>query len=222
MTCDDYQIAFEQQLAGPPGPIAPAELEAHVAACASCAAYLTVSRKVSESMSTALSLSPAPLGLEAMRERIALEHRRARRGYWFAPLIAVAVMVLTNLEDLASLRTAVAVTIGALVGGAVGAAVWHAVSRRRLANLAALERASGGQLVDGFRQEIERTIRDARFALWFVPAMTAVGLILDGNLLRGERPGLMWLVLIPLTLASLPISAVRLRRARRERATLGA
>jgi hypothetical protein len=43
MTCDDYQIAFDQQRAGASPRIEAAALDAHVATCADCAAYVSLS-----------------------------------------------------------------------------------------------------------------------------------------------------------------------------------
>lgn len=216
MTCDNYQIAFEQQMAGVSAAVADAQLAAHIAGCATCAAYVRVSREVSESVASTLTLSPAPLGLEAMTAHIERERRRTMRGFVVGPLIFAAGLTLARLADSSP-------TAGLFVGTAISAALFAAFvvygGRRRLAQLAALERATGGELVAGLRRDLTREIRQLRPARYVLP-ICVVATYAD-LLLWPRMPDFFELAVAAGMLVLVPYLVLRHRRLVRERDLLG-
>lgn len=221
MTCDDYQIAFDQQHAGVSSAISAAEFDAHVAECAACTAYVSLSEKVSSSMMTALSQSPAPVDVDAILGRVTDFRRHMARSLTLFPL-AVGVVMLAYFVAIEgfSLRGLIASLVGAAFGTGVGYGVLALILRRRLAGLRALEGRSGGELVAGWRAELDRRIRNERQAWWLLPLLLA---IFHQRFVGFAAPPLPYLVFeICLLAIPLPISIVRYRRLVRERALLGA
>ncbi len=214
MTCDDYQIAFEQQRAGASSAVPRSELDAHVATCAACVAYVSVSEKVSTSMMTTLSQSPAPLDADAILRRVTAFRRGMTRALILFPLaIGLATLGRFIVEGQFSLRAG-------LLGVAVGTAVCYGflalMLRRRLAGLKALESSSGDALVVGLRAELDRRIRIERQAWWLLPP------ILVGYHLVESASYLPYVFDMCFLAIALPISIVRYRRLVRERALLAA
>jgi len=216
MTCDDYQIAFEQQMAGASTAVTAAQVAEHVTGCASCAGYVTVSRKVSESVANTLTLSPALPDLEAMTAHIGRERRRTVRGLVLGPLIFGAGLLLARLADSSA-------TAGLLVGTAISAVLFAAFVayrvRRRLAQLAALERVTGGELVTGLRRDLTHEIGQLRSTRYVFP-ICLLALFLD-DLLSLRVPDVFKLALAAAVLAMVPYLVRRHRRLVRERALLG-
>jgi len=221
MTCDDYQIAFDQQHAGASSAIAAAELDAHVAACAGCTAYVSLSEQVSNSMMTTLSRSPAPLDADAILGRVADFRRRTSRSLVLFPVFVGVVMLgyFVAVRGF-SLRAVIASLVGVTIGALACYGFLTLVLRRRLVDLQALESRSGDALVAGFRAELDRRIRTERQAWWVLPLLLA---ILHLTFVGMTAPTLPYLVFEILYLAiPLPISIVRYRRLVRTRALLGA
>jgi hypothetical protein len=214
MTCDDYQIAFEQQRAGASSAITRDELDAHVATCAACTAYVSVSEKVSSSMTTTLSQSPAPLAADAILVRVSAFRRGMTRYLIVFPLaIGLATLVRFVIQGEFSLRASL---LGTAVGTAVCYGYLRLVLQRRMADLKALERSSGDGLVAGFSAELDRRIRLERQAWWVLPP------ILVGYHLLETESVMPYVFDVCFVAIVLPISIVRYRRLVRERALLDA
>lgn len=218
MTCDDYQIAFDQLAAGATSPLSAAEVDAHVAVCATCTAYASLSRKVHERMMNTISISPPPVSLDAMRARIAHFRRQATRGVTIFPVVFGVLMMIMERFILPSHPTWIASVVTAIVGAAVAWALLAFLTKRRIASLKALHTTSDDGLVAGFRAELDRRIRNEVQGWWVLPIVLAafhwrfVGWALpSGPLLAFE---LCYLALFPLGI-------VRYRRVKRERALLG-
>ncbi len=219
MTCDDYQIAYDQQQAGATAATPAAELDAHVAACATCTAYVALSEKVSTAMMTTLAHSPAPLDTDAFLDRIGQFRRQAARTMAVIPLLA-GVITLCDLvsERGFTVRGVLISLVSAAVGAIAGYGVLALILRRRISGLKALERRSGDALVAGLRAELDHRIRTERQAWWLLPLLLAVFHLTNIGL---TVPALPYLVLEIACLAiPLPITVVRYRRLVRERALL--
>jgi hypothetical protein len=222
MTCDDYQVAADQLAAGASATIAAAELDAHVATCAACTAYASMSRRMTDSMLNTIALSTPPLDLAAMRARIMRFRRQATRGLMIWPLAFGAAMFICQLTFPAGARWAgagswKAAAFGSVIACALTTVVMALYIRRHVAGLTALQARSGDDLVAGVRAELDRRIRNERQGWWFLPIVLAlfhwrfVGWALpSGALLVYE------LCFVPL----FPLGIVRYRRAKRERALL--
>lgn len=220
MTCDDYQIAFDQRQAGVGSSIPVADVDAHVAGCAACTAYVSLSEQVSSAMMTTLSQSPPPLDADAILGRVIDFRRRMTRSVALFPL-AVGVVMLGYFVAVrgVSLRGVLASLMGAAVGTAVGYGVLTPMLRGRLAGLKALESRSGEALVAGLRAELDRRLRSERQAWWLLPLLLAVFHL---NFVGWAAPSLPYLVFELCYLAiPLPFGIVRYRRLARERALLG-
>jgi len=155
MTCDDYQIGFEQRSAGTESAIPAAKLDAHLATCEVCLAYVAASRKVQDSMLGSLGTVPSAPDLEAMRTLVA----RRRRTLQQAPVIAAVLMALGVFaigawqrggRDLSPLIAQAAVF------GVVMAIAATVFARRRDGQLARAEHRGGTALLHGLRGELER------------------------------------------------------------------
>lgn len=220
MTCDDYQIAFDQRHAGVSSVIPAAELDAHVAACAACTAYVSLSEQVSNSMMTTLSRSPAPLDADTILARVTALRRQMARSLVLLPVFVGVVMFGYFIAERGfSLRAVIASLVGVAVGAVACYAFLRLVLRRRVADLQALESQSGDALVAGFRVELDRRIRTERQAWWVLPLLLVV---LHLTFVGMTAPTLPYLVFEILYLAiPLPISIVRYRRLVRARAVLG-
>jgi hypothetical protein len=219
MTCDDYQIAFDQQHAGVSSAIASAAFDAHVAACAGCTAYVSLSEKVSNAMMTTLSRSPAPLDAGAILDRVADYRRRMTRSLVaFSVVVGVVMLGYFVVVRGFSLRGLIASLVGAVVGASVGYGVLMLMFRRRLADLKALETQSGEALVVGLRAELDRRIRTERQNWWVLPIILVGFHLMFVGL---AAPSLPYLIFEICYLAiPLPISITRYRRLVRERALL--
>ena len=220
MTCDDYQIAFDQLHAGALRRRAQ-RTHAHVATCAACTAYVALSEKVSASMMTTLAQSPAPLDANAILGRVAELRRSMARSLAVFPLLIGLVMLgYFIVERGFSLRGVIASLVGVAVGAAACYGFLTLMLRRRLAGLKALESRSGDALVAGLRSGLDRRIRTERQAWWVLP-LVLVGLHLAQVGLAA--PSLPFLVFEICYLAiPLPITIVRYRQLVRERALLDA
>lgn len=221
MTCDDFQIALDQRQAGVPSAIAAADVDAHVATCATCTAYVSLSEKVRMSMMSTLSRSPAPPDAAKILARITDLRRNIARSVALVPILVGIVMLGSFISMRGfSLRALIVSLVSVGVGGIVAYGFLALVMKRRMAELAALERTSGHTLVAGLRAELDRRIRNERQAWWFLPLLL-VGFHLA--FVGLAAPPLPYLVLDVCYLAiPLPISIVRYRRLVRERAVLGA
>jgi hypothetical protein len=218
MTCDDYQIAFGQLGAGASSGAPAAEVDAHLAACAACAAYASLSRKVNGSMMNTLSLSPPPLDLDAMRAHVTKFRRQASRTLMIWPVAFGAFFLVSLL-----LGPGRATVLGAVVGAAVGAGVSYAIlalwTRRYIASLTALEAKSGNELVAGMRAELDRRVRTEREGWWVLPILLV---LFHWRFVGWALPTQPYIVAFELCfLALFPLGIVRHRRAKRERALLG-
>jgi len=205
MTCDDYQIAFDQQH----------DVGAHVATCAECAAYVSLSGKLSRSMLTAFSAAPPLPTTDHILARIRDANRRLRRSMVLAMLApAIAVLAWRLAIDSVTPRTVLAALAGAIAGYAVAWVVLAVMMRKHLANLTDVT-----DPIARWRRELDRRIRNERQAWWLLPVLLAVGHL---SIIGWRAPSLGWLVVEILYLAiPLPLSAWRYRRAVRERAKLG-
>ena len=216
MTCDDYQIAFDQLAAGASTSVSAAEVDAHVAACAACTAYASLSRKLSVSLMNTLSMSPPPLDLDAMRVRIDRLRRRTRRwmalgpAFFFAWGVFIQVVVHRVGADFA--------VISSLFGALLFYAVWAAWTRRYTAAIAALEAKSGDDLVVGLRAELDRRVRSERDGWWVLPIVLA---LYHWKFAGLAMPSLRILIVEIVLVSLVPLAIVRYRRAKRERALLG-
>jgi hypothetical protein len=219
MTCDDYQIAFDQQQAHVSSAISAAELHAHVATCAECAAYVSVSEQVSTSMMTTLARSPAPLDLDAILARVGHLRRDLTRSLVKVLLIVGVLMVsfFVGFHGF-SPRGLLAGLVGAGVGGAVAYGVLRLIFRRRLAELQALESTSGTALIAGLRAELDRRIRTERQAWWLLPMILAAYHVSAFGFAAPNLPFLLIDICYPTVV--LPTSIARYRRLVRERALL--
>jgi hypothetical protein len=221
MTCDDYQIAFDQQQAAVPSSISAAKFEAHVAACAACTAYVSLSRKVATSMLNTMALSPPVLDVDAMRTRVTNFRRQARRGplkasLLFAPLF---FLLMESLAGWSSPRAAITNAMIAAFAGCLFYVFQIHFQRRQLANLTALEIKSGDDLAVGMRAELDRRVRNERQGWWVLPIVLVA---FHWRFLGWELPSGLFLAFELCYLALIPLGVVRYRRAKRERALLGA
>jgi hypothetical protein len=217
MTCDDFQIAFDQQQAGVSSAMSTAEVGAHVATCAACTAYVSVSEKLSHAMTTAISGSPAPLQLDAMLARVTDARRRLTRSLVAVPVV-VGLVLLPYFVFVLGISVAGSV-IGLGVATLVVYGLFAVIHRRRVATLVALDRQSGDGLVHGLRVELDRQIRNDRQAWWVLPLLLVLFHLTNFGL---AAPPVAVLVLEFCYLAvPLPLIAVRYRRLVRERALLG-
>jgi len=219
MTCDDYQIAFDQHQAGGHPAVSLAEVTAHVATCAACAAYVSISQKVSESMTTTLAQSPPALDLGAIAAQVSHLRRRMVRGViTFSLAMGAAVLAYNLAAHGVSLRSVIVRVVGAVVGTAACYGVLALWQRRRIARLAALERMSGEALLTGWRAELERQMRTERQAWWLMPLLVV---LFQATNVGWAWPSPLYLVFEIACLAiALPITIVRYRRLARERALL--
>ncbi len=218
MTCDDYQIALDQLAAGASALVSAAEVDAHVASCAACAAYASLSRKVSQTMMNTLTISPPPLDLEAMRVRVRRFRRQVTRGLLLWPLLfGVGLMVLNRFVvgwpgswSREILSTALATAFAfALVAVQL---------RRHATRLTALEATGDAELLDGLRAELDRRIHNERQGWWVLPIVLVLFHWQFAGLAAPPVPILVYEVCL---LALVPVGIVRYRRAKRERALLG-
>ena len=215
MSCDEIQIAFEQLEAGAPAALGRTEIDDHVTGCASCAAYVRVTRKVSESMANVLTMSPGLIDVGGMRERIRAERRRARRGLVFGPLAFGALLAALSLSGGQS-------AVGAIVQVAVATALFAAfiwwMQRRHQGELAAVEARGGEELLAGLRGVLTREIDQLRSSFWVLPGLAV--LFNHEALLAGALPDLRGLLVAAGLLAMTGYAALRRRRLIRERALL--
>jgi len=167
MTCDDFQIAFDQRSAGAESAVPAAELDAHLASCETCGAYASLSRKLSTAMSTTIALAPAPLDLDSMRARIATLTARARRYARMRPLVLAGVAIVSTallwLDRQGAPNFSVATVLVNVANLAWVTALMYWVTGRemttRLRELAALQFASDQTLVAGYRAQLDLRIR---------------------------------------------------------------
>lgn len=220
MTCDDFQIAFDQQQAGAPSAIAAAEVAAHVATCASCTAYVAVSEQVSTSMSSTLSRSAAPLEIDAIFMRVAEARRGLARSVVLLPVTIAAVMFFYFAAERGFTPRGIGASlVGAVGGAAVGYAMMRVMMHRRLAELRTLEGRYGDTLLTGWRDELDRRIRTERQNWWVLPLVLFV---FHAVFFGPTLPALPIVALEILYLAiPIPISVRRYQRLVRERDLLG-
>jgi len=217
MTCDDYQIGFDQQQAGVSSAMPAAELDAHVAACAACTAYVSLSRKVSASMMNAVALGPPPIDVDTMRARVTLFRRRAIRWRTIGPLVFGVGLIVNHVFVIPLAGSLVAAVMTAALATALACGFLAFRYRRYLADLKALEAKSGHELLAGLRAELDRRIRSERQGWWVLPIVLALYHWRFAGL-NAPSPGM--LVFELCYLALIPIGVVRYRRSVRERALL--
>lgn len=220
MTCDDYQIAYDQHQAGMSVASSAVEVDAHVAACAACTAYVSLSRKVAASMLNTISSSPPVLDVDAMRARVANLRRQAGR----APLIASLVfapalfLLMQALAGWHSQRAIFANVLTAALAGCLFYVVQTRFQRRHLVDLTALEIKSGDDFAVGLRAELDRRIRTERQGWWVLPIVLVA---FHWRFFGSGLPSGPVLAFELCYLALIPLGLVRYRRAKRERALLG-
>jgi hypothetical protein len=215
MTCDDYQIAFEQLEAGASAPIGRAELDAHVAGCAECAPYVAVSRKASQTMSASTTLAPVP-PFELIADFVSHErHQLSLRGAGWASLFLVGMFTIDTLGGM-PLDEAIAKSFTTLVVTVIGVVLWR---RHRLRTLGRIERQGSAQLLELMKRELDQRIRAAKTVRWLSP------LLLGMMYLLYAEPGALELHHVAYAVAMLAIAwiwtPIAGRRARRERELLG-
>lgn len=218
MTCDDYQMAFDQLAAGATSPLSAGEVDAHVAACATCTAYASLSRKVHERMMNTISISPSPLALDVMRARIAHFRRQARRGVTIFPVAFGALTLIMQRFIVPSHPSWIAAVVTAVAGAAIAWAILAFLTRRRLASLTELHTTSDDGLVAGLRAELDRRIRNEVQGWWVLPIVLAA---FHWRFVGWALPSGPLLVFELCYLALFPLGIVRYRRAKRELALLG-
>ena len=218
MTCDDYQIALDQRQAWVHSALSAAELDDHVAACAACTAYVSLSRKVAASMMNTISLAPPVLDVDAMRAHVTKFRRQARRALTLWPVVFGAAMLLNRVvvDWPATWTQAV---ISAVISTAIAYALMAHRTRRHIAELRALEAKSGDEMLAGLRAELDRRVRNERQGWWVLPIVLVA--------FHWQFVGWTWpsgaLLMFELCyLALIPLGLVRYRRAKRERALLDA
>jgi hypothetical protein len=214
MTCDDWQIAFEQRSAGAETSVSAAELDAHIASCAACTAYVALSRKVTMSLNHSIATAPPPLSLDEIRARLAKIHRRMRRAPIMSAVATAAAMMMMQLyEHPGDLGGLVAAVIGVAIGTGLVLAAMAPRRRRELAEAAAVQTASDGSLLRSYRDRLDREITGNRNVLILAP-IVAVLLVL------WKYPQWPWMVLAAGAVVNIPVAVVAYRRRVRERALL--
>jgi hypothetical protein len=182
MTCDDYQIAFDQQRAGVSSAIDAAAFDAHVATCADCTAYVSLSGKVNRTMTDAISNAPTMPDLGAILARVSDAKQKLLRVRTRVPIAVIPTVLLLSLAEKAengvSVRhvfiALIAAAIGALGSYALGGPIMKWTLGRRMAELQALEASTGEALVTGWRRELDRRIREWRKSWLLYPMLLAV------------------------------------------------
>ena len=216
MTCDDNQIAFDQHAAGATASISVADVEAHVATCEACTAYVALSRKVTMAMLT--SVADAPFDRDAMRAKIDAIQTRAARWPFLGAVLSGGLLLANRLWGNwpGPLRQTVIMVAVTTLGTF---ALWTYFTRRYVRSLASLRTKSGQELVVGMRAELDRRMRREREGWWVIPILLVA--------YHAQFVGLAWtrwdwtLAMELLLLATIPIGIVRYRNAKRERALLG-
>jgi hypothetical protein len=210
MTCDDFQIAFDQRHAGAPAAISSTDVDAHVATCAVCTAYAALSAELAGSIST----EPLP-GVETIVARAAATTRKLRRERIALPLFVSGVLVALQLATLD--RSVVAILGGAVGGYVAGYFIFGWLMRRPLAALHALGGASHDDVLASWRTELDRRIRNERHTWWLLPA-----LLVPLHVLADSTPyRVLEIAYAAALVVVLPLSVRRYRQLVRERAELG-
>jgi hypothetical protein len=218
MTCDEYQIAFDQLAVGASSTVPAAEVDAHVTTCAACTAYVSLSRKVTARMTNTISASPPPLDIAAMRARVSTFRRRANLWLVIWPVsVFTSLLLLTQVVVPGNTWGTHAVPTAALAT-VFGWALFAFHTRRQLSRLTAIEVASGDGLVARFRAELDRRVRTERQGWWVLP-IVLVGF--HWRFVGWALPSGPLLVFELCYIALFPLGIVRYRRAKRERALLG-
>lgn len=147
MTCDDFQIAFDQQRAGVTPAIAADDLATHISGCPACTAYVSLSEQVAASMTTALSIAPAAPTVESILARATKERRRLKLFALILPayvlaLLAVMVVVIHGGVHRGHSRLMyapiVALGLGVAIGGVLYAWRYRLVRRVELSETSAV------------------------------------------------------------------------------------
>lgn len=151
MTCDDYQIAFDQQRAGVTPAIAADELAGHIAGCSACTAYVSLSEQVATAMTTTLLSAPTPPTAEAILAE-ATKHRR--RLVMWAVIIPVYLALIMGVvfvhHGVFEWRYLAPGLLPLLVGLAIGGAVFYA----RMRNLDAITRGTSAAAAGGWNKDL--------------------------------------------------------------------
>ena len=211
MTCDDFQIAFEQLQAGAESAVSAAVVDAHINTCAACTAYVALSQKVSTAMSNTISLAPTPPTIEAMRGFVA-KMRKDTMVRLAAPLVLYAIAAIVHLLHYGTLPSKHQFVLMGLTSSLI-----YVIFFKRIARLNALQNADDGEFVGAMRAELTRRIRVS--ALLLVVATHAI-FIAHVATYGLAMPTPMMSVFIVAAIIVLPFNVIRLRRLIRERAQL--
>lgn len=214
MTCDDFQIAFEQHGADAVAAIPREEVDEHFAACATCTAYASASRKVAASMSTAIAT--APFDADSVRAQI---KQTTEKSTLWVPL-STLFFGLTQVP--LQLHSASGKVPQALVAAAIATALWYVgmrfITRRRGVQLSKLSMRTGDDLVVGWRAEMDRRVKQEAQGWYVFPILVVV---IQAVFAGTSLPTPFVFAMELLMLAMLPLTFIRHRRAKRERALLG-
>jgi hypothetical protein len=216
MTCDEYQIAFDQLAAGATPSVTRDEVDAHIAGCAACSAYVAMSRKVTDSMMTTISASPPAPALDAMHKLLEMR-RNTTRARFVGPVLFGVMMLAINLF-IDRTGTVLGAVISSLFSGALFYAAWGWLTNRHLTKLGKINTSSRDELVVGVRAELDRQLRNERQTWWLLPALLV---LFHWQFAGWARPSAAVLLVELLLIATVARSIVRYHRAKRERALLG-
>ena len=219
MTCDDVQIAFEQQTAGVVAALSTAELDAHVSTCAACTAYIALSKELSDSLTMPTGDLP---DVGAIASRAAGDARKLRRATIAIPLFVTAVLVALRLATVdVTPRALIGTLVGAAAGYAAGYIAFRWLLRRPIAELQGLDRAMPFDLIASWRRELDRRIRNERQAWWLGPTLLVAFHLIVAGIGVPPTPYLVFeLACLAALAVILPVTVRRYRRLRRERELL--
>lgn len=155
MTCDDFQIAFDQQRAGVTPAIAADELAAHISGCPACTAYVSLSEQVAAAMTTALLTAPTPPAADSILARVVSERRRVKFFAVITPLSMFALVLILHLRSGFELRSLFAPLASISLGMATGIPLYL----MRLRRLRGIELAAPISRNDAWRADLTRKLR---------------------------------------------------------------
>lgn len=213
-SCDDYQVAVEQQLHGALDGAGAGMLAVHLSSCAGCRAFETGAKELEEAMRMHAMRMSGEVDWDRLGRSVERWRRRLRAGLWQAlatlvvvvPLVALAFGSLTNP--------------GAIIGGGT-VVLWGWLATRRRLSEAQQAARSREQLLVFLRAQLDQQIRIEKQNAVALPIIALLPLV---GLLTGVITA--WSVFgTAMTMALLAALAVRSRfnllpRLERERAEL--
>jgi hypothetical protein len=224
-SCSDFEIAIEQRLRGFLPPDEAAALDAHLATCATCTAYLATASKSQDLLAgiSRTAVEGADWQRATLRFQATLQARRRRIWQGLAVLLLMAPFAAWALGSNGAEMvkdTLLAMLEGGVVLGVVATRTF--LASRRLAR--ELERPNGEELLELQRRYLRGRLRALTWTrvLAVPPLLGAIACALIPGLLRGAHPTLGFGVTAAIVGAGwLRLHLRDLPRVRRELAELG-